>query len=763
MRPLALVSAHVSTSAPATPSGSTAAAAVEGAGLAASKLRRPEARPGQVVRTALLDRLAASTAPLVSIVAPAGYGKTTLLGQWMERSPLHSVRLSLDHYDDDPVVLLHYLLAALAEIEPVDPALRRSLLAEAAVDSSWSLRGLASLVASVQTPFLLVLDHVEQVQNQRCGDLIAAIALHLPDGSRLALASRADPPFPTARLWAHGQLERVTREDLTMDEHEAALLLAGAGTTLDPEAISELVTSTEGWPVGLYLASLALRAGDQGTGVAPRLRGDDRDVADYLRAEVLASIAPSAVTFLARTSVLDQLSGPLCDAVVASTGSQELLESLEASSLLVVPLDRHRHWYRCHHLLRELLSDELERTEPELVNRLHDRAAAWFEANGHLDRAIDHAQAAGDADRAARVWGQTAPATYGAGRVDTADRWFSWFQEQKVLDRYPYVAVLGALMQAFAGGRARAQLLADAAEAGDPDGRAPDGSPLSAWVAVMEACLCRSGVHQMREDAARAREQLTMQSPLRGAAAALEGIAALLEGAPAADQLLATGAELAMLQGSRPGAGAALGGRAALAIGEGDWAAARAYADEALTVVLEGQVQTYPQTVIVFAVSARVALRGGEMEEARRYVAAAARLRPLCTEAIPWTAKFLVELARAYLALSDPNGARAVLRQVDDLARGCRDLGVVREECAELRHMLDTISVGPLGASSLTAAELRLLPLLATHLSYRDIGERLQVSRNTVKSEAVSVFRKLGVSSRTEAVEAAERVGLLAH
>ena len=159
-------------------------------GLVESKLRPTRSRPGDVVRATLLDRLDASVAPIVSVVAPAGYGKSTLLGQWVDRCPLPSTWLSLDRYDNEPGGLLEHLLAALERIEPIDPDHRASLLAEAAVDSSWALRRLAVLVSSMRSPYLLVLDHVEKVEDERCGDLIAVVALNLPEGSRLALASQ---------------------------------------------------------------------------------------------------------------------------------------------------------------------------------------------------------------------------------------------------------------------------------------------------------------------------------------------------------------------------------------------------------------------------------------------------------------------------------------------------------------------------------------------------------------------------------------------
>ena len=421
-----------------------------GIGLVESKLRPTRSRPGDVVRATLLDRLDASVAPIVSVVAPAGYGKSTLLGQWVARCPLPWTWLSLDRYDNEPGGLLEHLLAALERIEPIDPDHRASLLAEVAVDSSWALRRLAVLVSSMRSPYLLVLDHVEKVEDERCRDLIAAVALDLPEGSRLALASRAEPPIPTARLRASGLLDEIGRDDLTMDEPEAAALLSGAGTPLEATDMKELVALTEGWPVGLYLASLSMKASGSTTGLPAVVHGDNRLLADYLRAEVLSGLPTTTVTLLVRTSILDSFSGPLCDAVMASSGGQDVLESLEESNRLLVPLDNQRRWYRCHHLLAELLRAELERTEPDVVPRLHDRAATWFEANGQPAAALDHAQAAGDADRAARSFGRIGAAVHGAGRVDTVLGWLAWFDDRGLTGRYPQVAVIGALIEAFA-------------------------------------------------------------------------------------------------------------------------------------------------------------------------------------------------------------------------------------------------------------------------------------------------------------------------
>ena len=730
-----------------------------------SKLRPPWSRPGLVPRAALVRRLLASDAPIVAVVAPAGYGKTTLLGQWMEAGQPRQAWVSLDARDNDPGTLLSYLATALDRLEPMQPTVLRSLTAPGSVDLAAGGHRLAVAASSMRTPFTMALDHVEAIQNPSCRDTIAELALGLPAGSRLGLASRTEPPIPMPQLRARGQVVEVTTDDLAMDELEARQLLDTAQLELDAAAFRELMRRTEGWPVGLYLATLAAGAGNTDGAIAGLgVHGNDRIVADYLRAEVMSALPGPTARFLVRCSVLDSLCGPLCDAVMGATGSQEILEGLEASNLLVVPLDRQRRWYRCHHLLRDLLRDELERSEPELIPRLHDRAAAWFDANERPALALEHAQAAGDADRAARLFVQVAMPTYGAGRVDTVMRWLGWFEVRGLIEEHPQLAVLGALGEAVLGHVATTERWAGAAlaAAGGTDRLMPDGSALKGWLAVMEASLFRHGVARMRADAETARARLAPRSSFQATAMFFEALSYHLDDQPAeADERLAHTVERARQLSLPPAIAMALGERTILAIERRDWAAAAELADEGVTLVEELHLGGYLQAIVVYATAARVAAHRGDVLAAKHHAALASRLRPVCTSAVPLSAHFLLQLAHAYLELADPAGARTVLRQVRDILRLRPELGTVARQADELEQMLDTIRVGAVGASSLTAAELRLLPLLATHLSYRDIGERLFLSRNTVKSEAVSLFRKLGVSSRGDAVTKAEEIGLL--
>jgi LuxR family transcriptional regulator, maltose regulon positive regulatory protein len=714
-----------------------------------------------VTRVSLVDRLWASTARVVAVVAPLGYGKTTLLAQWSARTHRRSAWISLDERDNDPDVLLQYVAAALDRLELTDPALGRSMPSPADVDPARMLRRLVGTMGDMGEPFALVLDHVEVIQDQRCCDAIAELALNVPPGSTLALASRTELPIPIGDLRAQGVVIEVGVDDLAMERDEAAELVAAADVVLSADDLTDLVHQTEGWPVGLYLATLAANANGARPPFGVAFRGDDRVMADYLRAEVLAHMSPAMTAFLTRTSVLDQLCGPLCDAVLAAHGSQETLESLASTILLLVPLDD--QWFRCHRLLRDLLRVNLARTEPELASRLHDRAAAWFEANDRPDLAIEHAQAAGDADRAARLITGVAQFTNAAGWGETTRRWLGWFEARGMIERYPHVAVIGAVVEARLGHPTSAERWAAAATSGSFDGPLPDGSPLDSWVALLEAILCRRGVAGMRADAEAALARLAPGSPWCGSALFLVAMSRLLDGdgIDAIDPVFGRAVEVSVATSSLPTAAAALAERAVLAIERHDWSAGAAFASDAVAIVRDADLDALLQSTLVYAVAARVAVHEGEIATAMEHVVRASRLRPLCSAAAPFSAQFLLQLSHAYHELEDPAGARAVLRQIRDILQVRPDVGMVVTRAEELQHLVDTIRVGPVGVSSLTAAELRVLPLLATHLSYGEIAERLIVSRNTVKTHAVSIFRKLGVSSRSEAIEHAEEIGLL--
>jgi LuxR family transcriptional regulator, maltose regulon positive regulatory protein len=729
-----------------------------------SKLHPQIGDRGGVPRTELLDRLAASSAtPVVAVIAPPGYGKTTLLAQWAERDRRPFAWLSIDQYDNDPNVLLTYVAAALDRVEPIDPAAFDALAAPGAPTTETIHPRLGSSPSASAVPIVVVLDDVHLLQNRECLDAVAALVERTPPGSQFVIAGRGEPALPLAGLRAGGRVVEIGADDLAMDRQEAGLLLRDAGVDLSGLDVDDLVRRTEGWPVALYLAALSVKAGGAGEGAAVAFAGDDRFLVDYLQSVLLSRLPPRLVSFLTRTAVLDRMSGSLCDAVLGSAGSGYLLESLERSNMLVIRLDRRRRWYRYHHLFRELLRAELERREPALARRLTLRAAEWCEANGLGEDAIEYAMAAGDADRAARIVVRIALPLYYGGRAATLRRWFDWFDHNGLIKRYAAVAVLAAWVHALVGHPAAAERWADAAEHGSFEGTLPDGSTsIDGWLALLRAVLCRDGMEQMRADAEAALALVPPGSLWRATAHLLLGISHLLTGDPeVADRILAEAAAVGEDAGA-DAATVALAERAILATARGDWRQAELLAERARSIARSAWLEEYVTSVLLYAVGARMAIQRGDVAGAQEDLARAQRLRPQITFALPFYAvQARLELASAYAALTDAAAARMMLREADDLLRRRPDLGILQRQTDELRARLDAVRVDAIGASTLTAAELRLLRILGTHHSFRGIGEQLHLSRHTVKSHAMSIYRKLDVSSRSEAIRRARELGLL--
>ena len=402
---------------------------------------------------------------------------------------------------------------------------------------------------------------------------------------------------------------------------------------------------------------------------------------------------------------------------------------------------------------------------PSWCGELTRRAAHWCAHHGLAEAAIDYAMDAGDADLVARGVEQAAIGVYRSGRLATVQRWFDWFDDHGLIQQYPAVAMLGAWIQALGGHAAAAERWADAAERGSYEGLLPDGSSsIDGWRALLRAKLCRHGVTQMRADAELALTLIPVGSLWRAPAQLLLGISRLLAGdLGVADDVLAEAVEVAQDTGATLAASVALAERAILAIGRQDWQDAAALVEQARSVVVRAHLEDCATSIVLYAAAARVAIHHGDRDQADQDLARAQQLRPQATHALPYYAvQARLELIRAYLALSDVAGARTVLGEVDDLLRWRPDLGILPDQANQLRSQLDHIGADAIAMSSLTIAERRLLPLLPTHHSFREIGQHLHISQHTVKTQAMSIYRKLGVSSRGEAIQCARTLGLLA-
>ena len=381
--------------------------------LVASKLRRPVLRPGTVCRSSLIGWLARDASPIVSVAAPAGYGKTTLLAQWAEDDGRAFAWVSVDDTDNDPKVLLTYVAQALDSVQPVGEPVFEALASPVSSVPGSVVPRLGSAFASMTVPVVLVLDGVHVLHSRPDRAALSALADHVPTGSRLVLAGRDQPPLRIARLRAEGRITEIGRADLSLTAAEASSLLRQTGVVLGEAEAAELYRRTEGWAAGLYLAALAIRDGGAPPGAAGSVGGDDRFIADYLESEFLARISPRDREFLIRTAVLERMCGPLCEAVLERPGAAAALAELARSNLLLVPLDRRGMWYRYHYLFRDMLRAELERTEPGLVPVLQRRAAAWCLGRGLPEQAPAHSVPADELPP--RRSGPDAPAGEAAG------------------------------------------------------------------------------------------------------------------------------------------------------------------------------------------------------------------------------------------------------------------------------------------------------------------------------------------------------------
>ena len=419
--------------------------------LLATKLHLPGPRPGQVPRPRLTARLDEGlTRGLILAAAPAGYGKTVLLADWARHGEHPVAWLSLDAGDNDPARFWRHAVAALDRARPGTGERVAPLLGPPAPTSFQGLvTALINDLAGEEA--LLVLDDYHVINAQQVHESLSFLVEHRPAGICVVLASRSDPPLGLARLRARGQLTEMRAAELRFTPAEAGELLQHAAPALPDASVAALAARTEGWAAGLALAALSLRGHDDAAGFVAAFTGSHRYVLDYLAEEVLERQDEQLRTFLLETSVLDRLSGPLCDAVTGREGSQALLERAERAGLFVIPLDEARDWWRYHHLFADLLRARLQQEQPGRLAQLHRNAAAWCEEHGMAGDAIGHAVAAGEMLWAARIIEQHFDLVfYIRGGAATIDRWMSVIPAEVVRSR-PRLLLAQAIMAATSG------------------------------------------------------------------------------------------------------------------------------------------------------------------------------------------------------------------------------------------------------------------------------------------------------------------------
>jgi LuxR family maltose regulon positive regulatory protein len=687
-----------------------------------------------VQRPGLVNRLRAATAfDVVLIAAPPGYGKTSLLDDWAARDRRPFARLSILR-GDDATTLAARLEAAVGDAlsgTPGPPTISPVSPEHAVVQVTERL--------SREAPLVIACDDVDRLRDPNAVRLLTRLADELQTHSQLALVGRTYGAFPTAKWRVADRLFELTTADLRFRDREAASLLRRAGTLLTGYQIETLNRGIEGWPAGLGFAAQSLQSSSTTSD------GDDATL-DYLRRVLLARMSERELRFLTRASVLHRLSSQLCDAVVGMRRSEKMLARLERQNLFVTPIGRDRSWYRLHPAFRKVLAQELEEREPGRSTELHRRAAAWCKEHGETELALEHAAAAEDVDQLADlIEHRPLPVLVGAHPA-AVERWLSPIDDA-LLESRPAVAAAGAVAWGWTG---RADLANRWAGIADSTGLLP---------VSLKALASPRNAGELREAADCALAAVPPGNAWRPSLLLLVGVACVVEGDESADRVLEEAGDAAAAAGCKTVESVALARRCNLATDAGDWSRADAFAAAAVERIRSAGLEEHGVTVLTRSASARTALRHGDWQTVHADLEQAHSLLPRLTSALPVFAVLVrAEMAQVELALGEAAGAQRLLNEIDEIYALQPRLGLFREDVSLLRAQLGHVQTR---AAVLTAAELRLLPLLTTHLSFREIAERLFVSRNTVKTQAISVYRKLGVSSRGEAIDCAAGLGLV--
>ena len=722
-------------------------------GRADSGTHPPLSEPGLVRRERLVRQLVHShSRPVALLVAPAGYGKTTLLAEWAAGDDRPFAWVGLSPTQRDPLELVSAIATALDSIEPIGWEVFEALSSGRHDAPAVALRRLARALARKERAFVLAIDDLHVLPAGELLPVVQAIWQALPPGAQLVLASRGDAGLPVGRLRAHRSSIELRASDLALTRSEAAALLRMAGLALEPHDVLTLLRRTEGWPAGLYLAALSLS--DQGREArVAGFTGDDRYVSDYVREELLAGLAPKRLAFLRRTSLLDRLSAPLCDAVLGRSDSARQLEALAHANVPIAVLDRNRTTYRYNPLFADVLRSELRRLEPGRDAWLHRRASSRLNKQGDADGALQHAIDAADLPRAGRLLWACALDRLASGRDDEVAAVLGRFSHEQIAHT-PLLALVAASTGLVCG---------RFDEADGWTAIAAGGQRAEAGVALMQAWIGRAGIGQIGADAARAETLLEPKSPWRPLCGFLRGAALHLAGDPEPARLLLEEA------GHRAAATAplvqalCLAQLALAAVEAGDAERAAVLSSRARAQVDRSGLRGCAFAALVFAVSASIRARSQNSVEATADLEHALGLLAHFTDPSPWyEAECRLGLADAAARLDRPGMAAELLGQADNASRRVSDAPALARWLAGTRDRAEQASSsGAALQCLLTNAELRVLGYLPSHLCFREIAERLYVSSNTVKTHARAIYRKLEVSSRGEAVDRARRAGLV--
>jgi LuxR family maltose regulon positive regulatory protein len=724
--------------------------------LNASATAVPAGRSGVIPRARLtLVREAAQGSRVVLISAPAGYGKTTVATEWARLDPRDVGWVRLGQPDNDPVVLLTHIAAALEQVGPIPEELTGELSRTRPRIDEVALPLLAEALDGCE-PLVLVLDDVHVITAAKCRTILAFLSAQMPPGSQLMLVTRDGSGVPLGRLRASGELVEVDAGLLALDAEETRAVAASIGLELPDEAAEALCERTEGWAAAVVLAALSFRGLDDGAARASRLVGNQAQIADYLLEEVLRRQPDKLATFLIGSSILDRMSGPLCADVLGVADAADSLGALASSNALVIPLDDRREWYRYHHLFGDFLRAELERRQPELGRVYLARAATWCEAHGSPDEAFAYARECGDLAQAGRIALASQAGFTQRGASETMRLWLDGCNDEE-LGSDPQLSIAAAWVFLYQGDEVRARRSIAAAERAPLDAPSPDGATsLRSALACVRAAVAPDGIPQMLRDAeliCAAEKDARTRWYFSGARAL--GTAYVLLGRPGEaieplrEVVSSQHPELPALRVM------SLAYLAFAAWELGDRRGAHRWAVQATMAVADDHLEETAYSAIASTAAATAHLERGDHVAAARQLENVRRLRPLLQAARWLDIDLALRCADIRLDLGDRLGAVELARVADDALHGYPDAGTLP---ARLQRLEERIRLGT--DFGLTSAELRLIHFLPTHLSLQEIADRLYLSRATVKTEVASIYTKLGVPGRSEAVEIVEHSGL---
>jgi LuxR family maltose regulon positive regulatory protein len=696
--------------------------------------------------------------PLTLLTAPAGFGKTTAIEQWLRRRREPVVWVALDEEDNDPVLLWSRILAEATRAHGIGASARAALEGTAG-----SPRGAIELFAAelrgAEVQLVFVLDDLHLIDDPACLRTIELGARLMAGSARLVLVTRLEPALPLERLYGRGQLLRIGPEELAFNREETRELLGRYEVRGEPEMLDAVFEATGGWPAAVYISALWLRDAPEPSAATLEMARPQEQLADYLLSEVIGGLDPVVRTFMRRGSVLPRMSGPLCDEVLERSGSAAMIDRLRETNLLVGGDRRHRGWHRYHPLLRGVLRQELESEEPGAAAALHRRAAGWFVRHGMPEDAAEQARDGGDHEALSELLAEHHHELLRKGRWATLLRWADALPAE-ILDSRPQVT-MAAAMVALTGGRPSAEirgLLARADSArrrGDPSWSRENEVE---WQ-MLRAATGEDGVAASVEAAGAAvtaAEDAPQHAPVsRAALSMFLELAGDHEAAGAAAAAAAEDPGIA----ARPFAKLLAGGTLTLVeLAHGRTRIARCRLDDALAVMREAGIEDGPISARIHSCEALLLLAEGDPAGAG-HAAECSLGQPFDTAPLlAWT---LLVAADARAGGGNFHGAREALGHADELLEASPDPGRLPAQREEVAARVAASESDGAILEEISPAELRVLRLLAEGLTRPEIADSLVVSVNTVKTHQRRLYRKLGSAERDIVVARARSHGVI--